>query len=70
MVTTALPFEALYQAALYLIAADESGVTQTAIELGPFGGSEEAGPGLVVFSLVYVAGLLGLAVHAFGRRDL
>ncbi len=69
-VSTALPFEALYQAALHLIASDETGLTQTAIQLGPFGGSEEGGAGLVVFSFAYVAGVLALAVVAFGRRDL
>jgi ABC-type transport system involved in multi-copper enzyme maturation permease subunit len=70
IVSTALPFEALYQAALYLITEDETGVTRTAIELGPFGGSQEAGAGLVVFSFAYVAALLALAVRAFARRDL
>jgi ABC-type transport system involved in multi-copper enzyme maturation permease subunit len=69
-VSTALPFEALYQGALHLIASDESGFTRTAIQLGPFGGSEEAGPGLVVFSVAYVVAVLALAVAAFSRRDL
>jgi len=69
-VATALPFEALYQAGLHLIASDESGLTRQAIELGPFGGSKEGSVGLVLFSLVYVAGILALAVAAFARRDL
>lgn len=69
-VSTALPFEALYQAGLHLIASDESGFTQTAIQLGPFGGSQQGSPGLVVFSVAYAAGVLALAVAAFSRRDL
>jgi Cu-processing system permease protein len=69
-VATALPFEALYQAGLHLIASDESGFTRQAIELGPFGGSQEGSAGLVVFSLAYVGGILALAVVAFARRDL
>ena len=69
-VSTALPFEALYQAGLHLIASDESGFTQTAIQLGPFGGSQQGSPGLVFFSVVYAAGVLALAVAAFSRRDL
>ncbi len=69
-VSTALPFEALYQAGLYLIASDETGFTQTAIQLGPFGGSHEGSVGLVVFCFVYVAGVLAVAVAAFSRRDL
>ena len=68
--STALPFEALYQAGLYLIASDETGFTQTAIQLGPFGGSHEGSVGLVVFCFVYVAGVLAVAVAAFSRRDL
>ena len=70
IVSTALPFEALYQAGLYLIATDETGFTRAAIELGPFGGSQEGSPGLVVFSVAYTAGALALAVAAFARRDL
>jgi len=69
-VSTALPFEALYQAGLHLIASDTTGFTRTAIQLGPFGGSQEGSAGLVVFSLAYIAGVLALAVAAFKRRDL
>ena len=46
-----LPFEALYQAGLYLITTDASGFTRTIIELGPFGGADSAGPGLVLFAV-------------------
>ena len=70
VVATALPFEALYQAGLYVIASDEAGLTRSAIELGPFGGSQEGSVGLVVFSLAYVVGVLALAVAAFNRQDL
>ena len=70
VVTTALPFEALYQAGLHLIASDEAGLTQTVIQLGPFGGADEAGPELALFTFVYLAALLALAVRAFKRRDL
>jgi Cu-processing system permease protein len=66
----ALPFEALYQGGLHLIATDTAGFTRAAIELGPFGGSDEAGPGVVVFAVGYTAAVLALAIRAFGRRDL
>jgi ABC-type transport system involved in multi-copper enzyme maturation permease subunit len=69
-VATALPFEALYQAGLHLIASGQTGLTRQAIELGPFGGSQEGSAGLVVFSLAYAGGILALAVAAFKRRDL
>ncbi len=70
IVSYALPFEALYQAGLYMIASDASGFTRAAIQLGPFGGSQQADAGLVVFSVAYVCGILALAVAAFSRRDL
>jgi Cu-processing system permease protein len=65
-----LPFEALYQAGLHLITTDASGVTRAIIELGPFGGADEAGPGLVVFAAAYTGVVIALAVAAFARRDL
>lgn len=70
VIATALPFEALYQAGLYLITTDATGFTRAVINLGPFGGADEAGFGLVAFSLAYVAAVLALAVFAFSRRDL
>jgi Cu-processing system permease protein len=70
VVSWALPFEALYQAALSAITADTVGFTRLAIDLGPFGGAERAGPLLWPWVLAYLA-LLGLAASAaFARRDL
>ena len=68
--TTALPFEALYQGALHLIATDATGFTRAAIELGPFGGSNEAGASVVIFAGLYTLAVLALAIWAFARRDL
>jgi Cu-processing system permease protein len=65
-----LPFEALYQAALAAITTDTVGFTRLAINLGPFGGAEAAGPLLWPWALAYLA-LVGLgASAAFARRDL
>jgi len=65
-----LPFEALYQAGLHGLTADASGVTNFAVQLGPFGGAEDSGPFLWPWAVVYV-GLLGLAARAgFARHDL
>lgn len=70
VVSWVLPFEALYQAALAAITSDTVGFTRLAINLGPFGGAEEAGPLLWPWTVVYLA-LLGLgASAAFARRDL
>lgn len=65
-----LPFEALYQDALYSLTADISGTTGFLLSLGPFGGAVESGPGLIVFAIAYCAVLIALAAYVFGRRDL
>jgi Cu-processing system permease protein len=68
--TWALPFEALYQDGLYRITADTVGLTRFAVTLGPFGGAQDAGGGILLWSAAYL-GLIGLAaVAAFRRRDL
>jgi Cu-processing system permease protein len=65
-----LPFEALYQAGLHALTEDVAGATGVIVELGPFGGAEEAGASLWLWSFVYFA-LIGVAARlAFARRDL
>jgi Cu-processing system permease protein len=66
----ALPFDALYQAGLHALTAHTSGFTGVIVHLGPFGGAQGAGPGLVVWALVYVAAVLAAAAASFARRDL
>jgi Cu-processing system permease protein len=66
----ALPFEGLYTAGLHALISDTSGLTGVVLELGPFGGSEAAGPGLIAWAFVYLLGVLALAAFVFSRRDL
>jgi ABC-2 type transport system permease protein len=66
----ALPFEALYQAGLHSLTSDTTGLTGTAISLGPFGGPQGAGFGLVFWATVYLAGVLAVGCLWFARRDL
>jgi Cu-processing system permease protein len=66
----ALPFEALYQDALYRITSEARGFTGLAIQLGPFGGSDAGGPLLPLWTLAYFAVVLGAAIAAFARKDL
>src|SRR3954471_18821150 len=66
----ALPFEGLYAAGLHALISDTSGLTGVVLQLGPFGGSEAAGPGLILWSFVYLLGVLALAAFLFSRRDL
>ena len=69
-VSWALPFEALYQSALANITAGTGDFTRLAIQLGPLGGAQPAGPGLWAFVLAYLAAVTALGVAAFQRRDL
>jgi hypothetical protein len=69
-VSWALPFEALYQAALSAITVDTIGYTRLAIELGPFGGAEAAGPLLWPWAVAYLALVGAASSAAFARRDL
>jgi Cu-processing system permease protein len=66
----ALPFEALYQNALHALTADIEGVTAVVVQLGPFGGAQDASPALWPYALAYllVAGVIADVV--FRHRDL
>ncbi|MGH2941336.1 MAG: ABC transporter permease subunit [Solirubrobacteraceae bacterium] len=66
----ALPFEALYQDGLHALTADVQGVTGVIVQLGPFGGAQEAGPLLYPFALVYLVAAGVLADRVFRRADL
>jgi Cu-processing system permease protein len=65
-----LPYEALYRDALRLLVQDVPGVTGAIVQLGPLGGSHDAGPLLLPWAIVYLALVLGAAGWAFARRDL
>jgi Cu-processing system permease protein len=66
----ALPFEALYQDALYRITSESRGFTGLAIQLGPFGGAQAAGGKLWLWAIGYFAVVLGATIAAFSRKDL
>jgi ABC-type transport system involved in multi-copper enzyme maturation permease subunit len=66
----ALPFEALYQGGLHALTSNTTGLTGEAISLGPFGGPQGAGFGLVLWAAIYLAGTLAVACLWFARRDL
>jgi ABC-type transport system involved in multi-copper enzyme maturation permease subunit len=65
-----LPFEALYRDALRLLVQDIPGVTGAIVQLGPLGGSHDAGPLLLPWIVVYIALVAVVGAFAFGRRDL
>jgi ABC-type transport system involved in multi-copper enzyme maturation permease subunit len=66
----ALPFEALYQDALYRITSESRGLTGLVIQLGPFGGASNGGSHLALWVSAYLAVALGITLAAFARRDL
>ena len=66
----AVPFEALYQHGLYLLTSDQRGVTAEIVQLGPFGGAQEAGAGVFAFAFLYTVAVIALAVRGFRRSDL
>ena len=66
----ALPYEALYRDALRLLVQDVPGVTGAIIQLGPLGGSHDAGPLLVPWAVGYLVLVLIAAAFSFARRDL
>jgi ABC-type transport system involved in multi-copper enzyme maturation permease subunit len=68
--TWVLPFDGLYQAGLHALISDTTGLTGVVLQLGPFGGSEGAGPLLVVWAVAYTALVVAGAALAFSRRDL
>jgi ABC-2 type transport system permease protein len=64
------PFDALYEDGLHRLTIDTVGFTRFVLELGPFGGSHQAGTTLLVWSAAYLALVVLLALFAFSRRDL
>ncbi len=65
-----LPFEALYQGALDQLTSETSGITEVAIDLGPFGGAEKLTPGIVAWAATYGALTTAAALRVFARRDI
>jgi Cu-processing system permease protein len=66
----ALPFEGLYSASLHALISETSGLTGVVLQLGPFGGSEAAGPQLIAWAFLYLLAVMALAALVFSRRDL
>jgi Cu-processing system permease protein len=65
-----LPFEALYQAGLNALTQDSRGATGVIVQLGPFGGAQEGGAQLWLWSAAYLTIVGAAARLAFARRDL
>jgi ABC-2 type transport system permease protein len=66
----ALPFEGLYRDALRVLVEPVQGVAGAIVQLGPLGGSHDAGPLLVPYVVAYLVAVGLLSSWAFARRDL
>ncbi len=66
----ALPFEALYQDGLHALTADVRGITGVIVQLGPFGGAQNAGVLLYPYVVAYLAVVGVVADRMFRRADL
>jgi ABC-type transport system involved in multi-copper enzyme maturation permease subunit len=66
----ALPFEAIYQDGLHALTADVRGATGVIVQLGPFGGAQDAGPLLLPYILVYLVVVALVANRILRGADL
>lgn len=66
----AVPFEALYQAALYSLTSATTGLTHVIVQLGPLGGAQAGSLVLAAWVPLYLAVVALAARTAFSRRDL
>ncbi|MGE4426032.1 MAG: hypothetical protein AB7G37_06250 [Solirubrobacteraceae bacterium] len=66
VVSSVLPFQGLYQDVLSRLTDDDG----AQIVLGPLGGAEPAGPGLLVWAAVWAMLLGGAALARFTRMDV
>jgi ABC-type transport system involved in multi-copper enzyme maturation permease subunit len=66
----ALPFEALYQAALHALGSNQTGLAKVLVNLGPFGSSHAGSVALYLWAALYMVMLATLATLGFARRDL
>jgi len=65
-----MPVDAVYRklVRILLAAADSSGAVFT--QMGPFGVQSEPSVWMLVYTLLYIAGAVALAVHAFNQKDI
>ena len=69
-VATILPFEALYQAGLFALTADITGVSGFVVRLGPFGGGHSLAVVHYLFLAAYFAAALAVGMFWFERKDI
>ncbi|MDH7578679.1 MAG: ABC transporter permease [Bacillota bacterium] len=66
----ALPVDALYRRAVYILLSDTGTIWNLLHSLGPFGSASVPSVWVVVYAGVYLCGCLVLAVYFFSRKDI
>jgi Cu-processing system permease protein len=69
-IAVALPFEGLYQAALYALGSNQTGLARVVVNLGPFGSAHANSVVFDIWAAFYLAFIAVLATVGFKRRDL
>lgn len=69
-IAVALPFEGLYQAALYALGSNQTGLARVVVNLGPFGSAHANSVVFDMWAAFYLAAIAVLATVGFNRRDL
>jgi Cu-processing system permease protein len=65
-----VPFEALYQNGIDALTSDVGGATAVIVQLGPFGGANDASAAIWPYAVLWSAAVMALAALLFRRRDL
>lgn len=69
-IAVALPFEGLYQAALYALGSNQTGLARVVVNLGPFGSAHANSAAFDIWAAFYLLVIAVLATVGFKRRDL
>lgn len=65
-----MPVDSLYRKIVHLLLNPTGNPLRALQQMGPFGSMAEPSVWMVVYALLYVVFFTGLAVHAFGRKDI
>ncbi len=65
-----LPCDALYRKIVALLTGASGDPLMAARQLGPLGSMSEPSVWMIVYGLLYTAGLVALAIRSFARRDI
>lgn len=65
-----MPVDSLYRKIVHLLMSPTANPLNALQQMGPFGSMAEPSVWMVIYALLYVVFFTGLAVYAFGRKDI